>query len=181
MNWELVNGTLITPGKIIPRGSLSVENNRINKIGKSGSFNQKNLQIDINGLYVFPGLIDSHDHLLEHISARRRQKPYLNWLMWDNDLKSSPIYAERQQIESADLYLLGGFRHLLCGVTSVQDHIPHFVQDAFKANLPIRIVDKFTMAHSIGSFALKWGTASRKSMNWRREADPFCDPLLRRL
>jgi hypothetical protein len=52
---------------------------------------------------------------------------------------------------------MGCFRHLICGVTSVQDHIPHFVQDMFKEGMPIRIIDDYTVAHSITSFALKWG------------------------
>ena len=82
---------------------------------------------------MLPGLIDCHDHLLgTYLPRVGDRKPYLNWLVWDNDLKASPIYAEMQQIESADLYLLGEYRHLISGVTSVQDHIPHFVQDMFK-------------------------------------------------
>ena len=156
MEWEVINGNIMTPAKQIANGHLSVKNNKIDKIGRgAGSLS---MQVDLNGLLVFPGLIDCHDHLLgTYLPRVGDRKPYMNWLMWDNDLKASPIYAERQQIESADLYLMGGFRHLICGVTTVQDHIPHFVQDVFKQDAPIRIVDNFAMAHSIGSFALKWG------------------------
>ena len=156
MEWEVINGNIITPTKQIANGHLSVKNNKIDKIGRgAGSLS---MQVDLNGLLVFPGLIDCHDHLLgTYLPRVGDRKPYMNWLMWDNDLKASPIYAERQQIESADLYLMGGFRHLITGVTTVQDHMPHFVQDIFKQDAPIRIVDNFAMAHSIGSFALKWG------------------------
>ena len=110
-----------------------------------------------------PGLINCHDHLLGTYSPRvGDRKPYLNWLIWDNDLKASPIYAERQQVESSDLYMLGGYRHLISGVTSVQDHIPHFVQDTFKKPVPIRMIDQFTLSsHSVGSFALPWGEGNR--------------------
>jgi imidazolonepropionase-like amidohydrolase len=45
----------------------------------------------------------------------------------------------------------------LCGITRVQDHIPHFVREAFAKNMPIRIISDFAMAHSVTSFALKWG------------------------
>ncbi|HMY12209.1 MAG TPA: amidohydrolase family protein, partial [Turneriella sp.] len=114
--------------------------------------------IDVNGMLIFPGLINCHDHLLgTYVPRVGDRRPYLNWLEWDNDLKSSPIYAERQQIESSDLYQLGGFRHLLCGITRVQDHIPHFVRELFAKDMPIRIISDFAMAHSVTSFALKWG------------------------
>jgi len=158
MQWELINGTIVTPNKVLSKGYLSLKENKIQRIGRSGPSLQKGIQIDLNGLIVLPGIIDCHDHLLgTYLPRVGDRKPYLNWLMWDNDLKSSPVYAERQQIESADLYKLGEYRHLISGVTSVQDHIPHFVQDMFKKDSPIRIIDEFAMAHSIGSFALSWG------------------------
>jgi len=157
MNWELVKGTILTPDEIISNGSISISGNTIKSLSKKEG-NQSTIQIDLNGLIVLPGLINGHDHLLGTYMPRvGKRKPYMNWLEWDNDLKSAPVYAERQQIESADLYQLGAYRHLLCGVTSVQDHIPHFVQDMFKDNLPIRIIDQYAVAHSITSFALKWG------------------------
>jgi len=158
MEWELINANIITPNDIIREGSLSISNEKIQKIGKKGTSLQKGIQIDLNGLLIFPGIIDGHDHLLgTYLPRVGDRKPYLNWLMWDNDLKSSPIYAERQQIESQDLYLLGAFRHLISGVTSVQDHIPHFVREMFAKNMPIRLIDKYAMAHCICSFSLPWG------------------------
>lgn len=162
MNWEIINGTLATPKEIINNGSITISEGRFAKIGKKES-NSSKIQIDLNGLLVFPGFINGHDHLLGTYMPRvGDRKPYLNWLAWDNDLKSAPVYAERQQIESADLYEMGGYRHLLCGVTSVQDHIPHFVRDLFAKNVPIRLIDQYTLAHSITSFALKWGDSVEK-------------------
>lgn len=157
MNWELINGTILTPDHVIHNGALTISQDKIAKVDKKPSGDSK-IQIDLNQLIVLPGLINGHDHLLGSYMPRvGDRKPYLNWLVWDNDLKASPVYSERQQIESRDLYLLGAFRHLLCGVTAVQDHMPHFVQDMFKENLPIRVIDQYTVAHSITSFALKWG------------------------
>ena len=174
MNWELTNGTIVTPEHVVHNGSLNVSGNKILKVDKKHSGESK-IQIDLNGLIVLPGLINGHDHLLgSYLPRVGMRKPYLNWLVWDNDLKSAPVYAERQQIESRDLYLLGSFRHLLCGVTSVHDHIPHFVQDMFKENLPIRIIDNYALAHSITSFALKWGDTVEMEHRLARERDiPF--------
>jgi cytosine/adenosine deaminase-related metal-dependent hydrolase len=157
MNWELINGTILTPDHVIQNGAITISNDKFLKVEKKPS-NETKIQIDLNNLIVMPGFINGHDHLLGSYMPRvGDRKPYMNWLVWDNDLKSSPVYTERQQIEAKELYMLGGFRHLLCGVTSVQDHIPHFVQDMFKNNVPVRLVDKYAVAHSITSFALKWG------------------------
>lgn len=155
--WELINGVLVTPKDIINNGYITIDGSIIKKTGKKGALN-RGPQVDLSGLLVFPGLIDGHDHLLgTYLPRVGDRRPYMNWLAWDNDLKSSPIYAERQHIESSDLYLMGGFRHLISGVTSVQDHIPHFVRDIFGKETPIRLLKEYAMAHSVGSMALGWG------------------------
>ena len=91
------------------------------------------------------------------IIPRSGNGPYENWLPWDNDLKSAPVYQERQQIENRDLYLLGAYRNLVSGVTTVSDHIPHFVNQPFLDILPVKAIKEFALVHSIASFALTWG------------------------
>jgi len=158
MAWELVNGTIVTPHDVIERGAITIDKTRITQLAKTSRKANDTMQIDVNGMLVFPGLINCHDHLMgTYVPRVGDRRPYLNWLEWDNDLKSAAAYAERQQIESSDLYQIGGFRHLLCGITRVQDHIPHFVRELFGKNMPIRIISDFAMAHSVTSFALKWG------------------------
>lgn len=175
MDWEITNGTLVTPKQVISSGGMKISSGKIAEIGKRAGNSGSGPQIDLNGLMVFPGLIDCHDHLLgTYLPRVGDRRPYLNWLIWDNDLKASPVYAERQQIESADLYLLGGFRHLIAGVTSVQDHIPHFVQDMFKDQVPIKVIDKYAVAHSATSFALQWGKSIEEEHALAVEQDiPF--------
>lgn len=158
MAWELVNGTIVTGKDAIDRGTVQIDKDYITHVSKSARKAQDAMQIDVSGMLIFPGLINCHDHLLgTYVPRVGDRRPYMNWLEWDNDLKSAPQYAERQQIESSDLYQLGGFRHLLCGITRVQDHIPHFVRELFAKNMPIRIISDFAMAHSVTSYALKWG------------------------
>lgn len=157
MNWSLINGTVVNSNEIHESGYVSIQGDQISAVGKSIS-GRDGLQIDVSGCNIYPGLINCHDHLLGTYWPRvGDRRPYLNWLEWDNDLKLSPVYAERQKIESPDLYKMGAFRHLICGVTTVQDHIPHFVRELFAKDLSIKVADQFAMAHSIGSFALKWG------------------------
>ncbi len=115
------------------------------------------------------GLINSHDHLLGNYWPKVGNGPYENWLPWDNDLKSAPLYQERQQIENRDLYLIGAYRNLLSGVTTVSDHIPPFVAEPFYDLLPMKAIRKYALAHSITSFALAWG--SEIPLEYRKALD----------
>lgn len=162
MYLNFTNGTIVTPSKVIPSGVLTIQDDRIVEVA-SEMKPEAGLDIKINGSLIFPGLIDAHDHLLGTYMPRvGDRRPYRNWLEWDNDLKSSPTYKERQNIESSDLYLLGTYRHLISGVTSVQDHIPHFVRDLFNHDPAVRLIDRYKMAHSVTSFALAWGEGIEK-------------------
>lgn len=175
MQWELINGTVVTPQRVISKGYLGINKNVIEKVATAKEAMNKSIQVEINDLIVFPGLIDCHDHLLgTYLPRVGDRRPYMNWLMWDNDLKSSPIYAERQQIDSKELYRMGAFRHLITGVTSVQDHIPHFVREMFSHDLPIRLISDYALAHSVGSFALPWGEGIEKEHELAKEKNiPF--------
>lgn len=153
--WSITGMKILKSGKLIKNGTLSISNGKISDISNNDPGTGISLEID-NGVMV-PGLINSHDHLLGTYHPKVGNGPYENWLPWDNDLKSSPVYQERQQIENRDLYLLGGYRNLLSGVTTVSDHIPHFVGDPFYNILPMKAIKNFALAHSIASFALQWG------------------------
>lgn len=153
--WALENATLVTPSSVVKNGSIIVSHGKIEEITKKETNSQ--IVIDAEDGVVCPGLINAHDHLLGNYFPKVGNGPYQNWLPWDNDLKSAPVYRERQQIQNRDLYLLGGYRNLLSGVTSIQDHIPHFVQDPYIDILPTKVISDFAMAHSIASFALNWG------------------------
>ncbi|MBN2078779.1 MAG: amidohydrolase family protein [Spirochaetes bacterium] len=154
-NWSITGGTILTPEKTIESGAILIEGNRIGKVSRGKVRGDMNLPLE--GTVIIPGMINAHDHLLGTYYPKIGNGPYINWLPWDNDLKSSPIYEERQQIENRDLYLLGAYRNLISGVTLVFDHIPHFVGDPFYDILPIRAVKEFALAHSVTSFALAWG------------------------
>ncbi len=149
--WSIAGKGILTPDKFIKKSSVFVSDGIMDKIDGRSSFS-----IEVDGIIV-PGLINSHDHLLGTYHPKVGNGPYENWLPWDNDLKSSPIYEERQQIENRDLYLLGGYRNLLSGVTTVSDHIPHFVNEPFIDILPVKALKNYALAHAVVSFALAWG------------------------
>ena len=136
--WGITGVTAITPENKIKNANILINNNIIEKITKDRI--QAPISIEIENAVLSPGLINSHDHLLGTYYPKVGNGPYENWLPWDNDLKSAPVYEERQQIENKDLYLLGGYRNLISGVTHVSDHIPHFVQEPFLDIVPTKTI-----------------------------------------
>jgi cytosine/adenosine deaminase-related metal-dependent hydrolase len=145
---------MINPDKTTDKVNILIENGRISAVSNKdlGS----HISINAGGV-ISAGLINAHDHLLGTYYPKVGKGPYENWLPWDNDLKSSPVYQERQQIENRDLYLLGAYRNLVSGVTTVSDHIPHFVAEPYYDILPVKALRDYALAHSITSFALAWG------------------------
>jgi len=149
--WSIIGKGILTPDKFIKKAGIVIDDGIIEKIDSHSSFT-----VEADGIIV-PGFINSHDHLIGNYYPKVGNGPYENWLPWDNDLKSSPIYEERQQIENRDLYLLAGYRNLLSGVTTISDHIPHFVHEPFLDIMPIKVLRNYALAHSVVSFALIWG------------------------
>ena len=170
--WRISGVTVLTPEDKIEGAQIIVSNTRIERITEEDI--KTSISLDIKNGVLTPGLINAHDHLLGTYYPKVGNGPYENWLPWDNDLKSSPVYGERQQIDNGDLYLLGGYRNLVSGVTTVSDHIPHFVSEPFIEKLPIRVIKDYALAHSVSSFALAWGDGIGVEYQKARDEDiPF--------
>lgn len=156
MSIILKGGTLVTPLEVLPNRNLSLKGEKIESLTAKIKQSDTVIELDTNDL-IFPGLINSHDHLLGNYFPRVGSGPYLNWRPWDNDLKSAPIYQERGHITNEDLYQLASFRNIVSGVTTVQDHIPHIVNENFIDQLPVGVIKKYSLGHECSSYDLKWG------------------------
>ncbi len=167
MKWSIDDVTILTPEETLKNSSIEIDDDAIGSLSKKGV--SPGISVKIEGGIVLPGLINSHDHLLGNYWPKVGNGPYENWLPWDNDLKSAPLYQERQQIENRDLYLIGAYRNLLSGVTTVSDHIPPFVAEPFYDLLPMKAIRNYALAHSITSFALAWG--SEIPLEYRKALD----------
>ncbi|MCP4138597.1 MAG: amidohydrolase family protein [bacterium] len=154
-NWSIQGATLYSPGNKGKNKNILISKGKIGQVTKEAV--KSSVSIEIEDGIVAPGLINAHDHLLGTYYPKIGDGPYENWLPWDNDLKSSNLYVERQQIESRDLYLLGAYRNLVSGVTTVSDHIPHFVAKQYYDTLPMKAIRSYTLAHSVAPFPLSWG------------------------
>jgi cytosine/adenosine deaminase-related metal-dependent hydrolase len=154
--YSLKNGVAISPGKKIETADIHVSGGIITAGPGKG---KKSLDLGGNS-FVYPALINTHDHMRGNYIPRVGPKTgefYLTWLPWDNDLKKSPVYAERAKLTVNDMYTLSSYKNLFSGVTTVNDHFPHAINRHILPNLPIRAIQNYTLAHEACSYELKWG------------------------
>jgi len=152
--YVLSNGVIVSPEKEVHTGDLGVKGE---KIVSSGGINKINLK---KKSFVYPSLINTHDHLQGNYRppvGPRKGNFYLTWLPWDNDLKASKTFEERSKLSREDLYALSGYKCLFSGVTTVNDHFPHKLNSKILPTLPIRAIKEYGIAHECTSYDLKWG------------------------
>jgi len=170
--WSISGVKIQTPDNVIKKGNIVINGSAIDSVSARAA--ETPLSVEPGETVVVPGLINAHDHLLGTYYPKIGNPPYINWLPWDNDLKSSPLYEERQHIENRDLYMLGAYRNLVSGVTTVSDHIPHFVAEPHYDYLPTKVIRDYALAHSVTSFALAWGDGIPVEYKKAEEGDiPF--------
>ena len=150
----LRNGIIVSGKKEPAKGSLGIRGDTI--VPPSAS-----LTLDLKERsYIYPGLINTHDHLQGNYRPPVGPKPgsyYLTWLPWDNDLKASDTFQERSRLSREDLYALSGYKCLFSGVTTVNDHFPQSLNAAILPTLPIRAILEYGLAHEASSYDLNWG------------------------
>ncbi|UCB45839.1 MAG: amidohydrolase family protein [Spirochaetota bacterium] len=145
--------TIVTPKEALEKASIRIGDGKIKDFSKSTL-----KDYPIKGDYIlFPALINAHDHLFGTYYPKIGNGPYICWLPWDYDLKSSEVYDERNKNTPYEVYLFGAYKNLISGVTTVHDHIPHVVNNTLIDKLPIRVLKEYTLAHEASVYDLKWG------------------------
>ena len=162
--YTLKKGIVVTSGKKPYIGSIGISGEKIISVNADGGKVEgvaRGVVIDLKETsFVYPSLINSHDHLQGNYRPAigpPKGSFYLNWQPWDNDLKSSDTYAERSKLARPELYLLSSYKCIFSGVTTVNDHFPHSINSAILPTLPIRAIQEYTLAHEATSYDLKWG------------------------
>ena len=171
-SYSLIGGAIATPHRIEQNGCISVEGGRIASLSSSG----KKHRVDLRGVSTaYPALINVHDHMRGNYLPRVGPKPgvfYLNWGPWDNDLKSSAAFAEREHLSEQNKYFLSSYKNIFSGVVTVNDHFPHELNGELLPRLPLRAIRDYCLAHECSSFDLKWGDGIEieheraKAKNW---------------
>lgn len=153
--WSIQGASIVTPDKVIENGSILIEGDSISEVSSRGI--KSDIFTDAADMVISPGLINSHDHMIGNYYPKVGNGPYISWLPWDNDLKSADVYRERQQIDNRDLHLLSAYRNLLSATTSVHDHIPHIVHTPYLELMPLKVISRYALEHSVSPASLKWG------------------------
>ena len=159
LEYVLKNGVIVSPGKEVHTGDLGVKGEKIIPLGGNVAESQKKINLRKKS-FVYPSLINTHDHLQGNYRPAVGPKKgsfYLTWLPWDNDLKASKTFEERSKLDREELYALSGYKCLFSGVTTVNDHFPHDLNSSILPTLPIRAIEEYCLAHESTSYDLKWG------------------------
>ncbi|MDR2150946.1 MAG: amidohydrolase family protein [Spirochaetaceae bacterium] len=154
VDWALHNAEIISSGKEGLCGVVGVSGAKLADTGKGMVFDLA------HDSFVYPALINTHDHMRGNYLPRVGPKPglfYLNWLPWDNDLKLSQTFIERSKLSPEDIYYLSAYKNLFSGVTTVNDHFPQAFNKAILPHLPLRAIEDYGLAHEASSYDLKWG------------------------
>ena len=158
-NYTLSNGVIVSPGKKTHTGELGVKGEKI--ISPGGSADEAACIINLKEKsFVYPSLINTHDHLQGNYRPPVGPKKgcfYLTWQPWDKDLKSSKTFKERSNISREELYSLSSYKCIFSGVTTVNDHFPHNLNKNIIPALPIRVIQDYCIEHECTSYDLKWG------------------------
>ena len=156
LGYTLKNGIIVTAGKKPRTAALGVSGDKI-VFTNTGSKVVPDLK---EKSYIYPSLINTHDHLQGNYRPPVGPKKgyyYLTWQPWDQDLKASATFTERSKMTREELYTLSSYKCIFSGVTTVNDHFPHAINSKILPKLPIRAILEYGLAHELTSYDLKWG------------------------
>jgi cytosine/adenosine deaminase-related metal-dependent hydrolase len=108
--------------------------------------------VDLDGSFVFPGLINAHDHLELNSQPRLKWRDrYDNASEWFADFQprfaTDPALAVTRPATLEDRVWVGGLKNVLSGVTTVCHHNP--MHRPLRRRFPVRVVQQFGYSHSL--------------------------------
>jgi len=122
------------------------------------------LILNLENALVFPGLINSHDHLDFNLYPRLGHRTYSNYMEWGRHIHKTykDEIAAVLKVPAILRYEWGVFKNLLCGVTTV---INHGEPSGLKDEL-ITICEDMQTLHSVG-FESAWRFKLNNPFNTR--------------
>lgn len=154
MIWRRPSIAFVNARVVLPDGdlaaSITVSAGRIARIGAAPR--RRDVVVDLDGAFVFPGLVNAHDHLeLNSFGRLRWRARHDNVREWIADFQprfaSDPDLADARPETLADRLWIGGLKNLLSGVTTVCHHNP--LHAALRKPFPVRVVRHYRFSHSL--------------------------------
>lgn len=163
----LRNGTVVNSDRWL-RADVRVRGSRIAESGTDLKPSKGEVEIDCSNSFIYPGLINSHDHLEFDLFNRLGEPPYANAYEWGDDLhrRWKADIAEIEKVPFRYRLWWGAWKNLLSGVTRVVHHNPYYSH--FRFAYPVDVVKRYTWAHSLRFDPDLLGALSR-----RRPKTPF--------
>lgn len=177
-------GTVLTPHEIVRDARLLISGERITALSGRGAPGQRAgggaegppeagpaTTIDTRGMTLLPGLINIHDHLLGTWHSKIGGRRYGNVYQWLEEVHRHPLRSERMRSREEDIYLLGAYKNLFSGVTTVLDHYIRHETD-FYASLPIRVVHEFGRTWTLRD-ETEWGGTIEEELEGTGGRQPY--------
>jgi cytosine/adenosine deaminase-related metal-dependent hydrolase len=105
--------------------------------------------IPLEGSYVLPGLINSHDHLEFNLFRQLGRPPYNNYVEWANDIQNLHK-REIQKVSQVPLryrLLWGAYKNIFSGVTTAVHHNRYYWH--FRFGYPLEVYHPYQWIHSL--------------------------------
>ncbi len=105
--------------------NISIDSDKITNVSSSAVTDLRDtLQLSFSDAIVFPGLINSHDHLDFNLYPQLGDRIYNNYTEWGNHIHKNynDEIASVLKIPAPLRYQWGVYKNLLCGVTTVVNH-----------------------------------------------------------
>jgi cytosine/adenosine deaminase-related metal-dependent hydrolase len=112
---------LVNTGKFV---NIQINGEEIAHVSSSPISSDDPLQLNFNNAIIFPGLINSHDHLDFNLFPQLGDKIYNNYTEWGKHIHET-YKAEIEAVLKIPVALRtqwGIYKNLLCGVTTVINH-----------------------------------------------------------
>src|SRR5688572_5622474 len=115
----LLKGLTWVQEKFPVQGDVRIKKGLITEINSTLEPEKREQVLRFSNHYVYPGLINAHDHLEMNLYPKLGNPPYQNFIDWGNDVykpTKSPI-KEIEKVDIDDRLLWGGVKNLISGVT----------------------------------------------------------------
>lgn len=147
----LLKGLTWKQNSNLMKGDVRISKGLIREIDSNLNPQKKEHVLNFSNHYLYPGLINAHDHLEMNLYPRMGKPPYNNYIEWGTDIykpKESPI-KEIEKVNLKDRLLWGGIKNLVSGVTTVVHHNP-WNRLLSSNDFPVHVLKKYSWAHSLG-------------------------------